>query len=156
MNIISTPDKITALIARLKKQKKTISFTNGCFDLVHRGHVQYLEKAKSLADILVLGLNSDESVKKLKGSNRPYIVFEDRAFILSRLESVDIVCIFEEETPINLIKKVKPDFLIKGGDYLAEQIVGKDFVESYKGKVITIPFVEGKSSTELIKIIKSN
>jgi len=132
-----------------------IAFTNGCFDIVHRGHIEYLEKAKQYADILVVGLNSDDSVRRLKGNARPYIDQDDRAFILSRLECVDVVCIFEEDTPENLIKKVRPDYLIKGGDYSLEEIVGRADVEKYGGKVLTIPFINGKSTSNIIKLIKN-
>lgn len=156
MNIIATFDKIEELIADLKEKNKKIAFTNGCFDILHRGHVEYLEKAKEKADILVLGLNSDASVRRLKGDKRPYVSENDRAFILSRLEAVDIVCIFSEDTPINLLYKVKPDYLIKGGDYQLDQIVGREFVESYGGKVVTIPVISGKSTTNLVERIKTS
>ena len=155
MNVITTEDKVSEFIIDLKRQGKSIAFTNGCFDILHRGHVEYLESAKKKADILVLGLNSDASVLRLKGANRPYIPENDRAFILSRLEAVDIVCLFDEDTPLNLIKILHPDFLIKGGDYKIEQIVGREVVESYGGKVLTIPFISGKSSTNLIEQIQN-
>lgn len=150
MKIISSINNIENVIAELKKKKLTIAFTNGCFDIIHSGHVFYLEKAKEYADVLVLGLNSDKSVRKLKGKERPYVKEYDRAFILSRLESVDVVCLFNEDTPIELIKIIKPDFLIKGGDYKLDQIIGRDIVEKQGGKVLTIPLVEGKSTTKLI------
>lgn len=156
MNIIANSDNIEVLIADLKGKGSSIAFTNGCFDLLHRGHVEYLEKAKEKADILVLGLNSDASVRRLKGAKRPFVTEDDRAFILSRLQAVDIVCIFSEDTPINLLYKVKPDYLIKGGDYTLDQIVGRDFVESYGGKVVTIPVVSGKSTTNLVERIKTS
>lgn len=156
MNIITDMDNIADLIAGLKEEGNKIAFTNGCFDILHRGHVEYLEKAKNKADVLVLGLNSDASVRRLKGQNRPYVCENDRAYVLSRLEAVDIVCIFSEDTPLNLLHKVKPDYLIKGGDYALDQIVGRDFVESYGGKVLTIPFVSNKSTTNLIERIKTN
>lgn len=133
-----------------------IVFTNGVFDLVHRGHVEYLEKAKNYGDLLILGLNSDVSAKHLKGQGRPYLGEDDRAYILSRLESVDVVCIFDEDTPLNLIKKVKPNVLIKGGDYQINEIVGRDFVEQSGGIVQTIPLTKGKSTTNLLKKIKSS
>ncbi len=133
-----------------------IAFTNGCFDLLHRGHVAYLEAAKAQADFLVLGLNSDASVRRLKGQNRPFVEQEDRAFILSRLKAVDVVCIFEQDTPLELIKRVQPDFLIKGGDYKLEEIVGREVVEARGGKVLTIPLINGRSTTNIVKKIKQN
>ncbi|KAA3617412.1 MAG: D-glycero-beta-D-manno-heptose 1-phosphate adenylyltransferase [Calditrichaeota bacterium] len=155
MNTIVTIDNIKKVIAELRKKGLTIAFTNGCFDLLHRGHVYYLEKAKQKADILVLGLNSDSSVQRLKGADRPLVKEEDRAFVLSRLESVDVVCLFAEDTPIEIIKIVKPDFLIKGGDYSIDQIIGHEFVQKNGGKVLTIPLVEGKSTTKLIDQISN-
>lgn len=135
---------------------KIIVFTNGCFDILHRGHVEYLNKSKNLGDILILGLNSDQSLRLLKGPGRPYVSEEDRAYILSQLLSVDVVTIFEEETPYNLIKAVQPDILVKGGDYSPGQIVGRDVVEKYGGKVIPITLVEGKSTTGLIERIRNS
>lgn len=154
MKLIVHFDEIENIIANLKEENKSISFTNGCFDILHRGHVEYLEKTKEYADILVLGLNSDNSVRRLKKSPRPYVNENDRAYLLSRLESVDIVCIFEEDTPLELLKKVKPDFLIKGGDYSLDQIVGREIIEENGGKILTIPFISGKSSTNIIEEIK--
>ncbi len=139
---------------REKYPESKIAFTNGCFDLIHRGHVAYLESAKQLADFLVLGLNSDDSVRRLKGDERPFINQDDRAYILSRLEAVDVVCVFEQDTPLELIKRVKPDLLIKGGDYRLEEIVGRQVVEAHGGKVLTIPFIEGRSTTNLVKKIR--
>ena len=139
---------------KLKDRGIKIVFTNGIFDLMHRGHVTYLEEAKELGNLLILGLNSDASARRLKGANRPLVNEDDRAFILSRLESVDVVSIFDEDTPINLIQKVKPDILVKGGDYQLDEIVGRDFVEKNGGKVCTIPFIDGKSTTNLLNKIK--
>ncbi|RLD15798.1 D-glycero-beta-D-manno-heptose 1-phosphate adenylyltransferase [candidate division KSB1 bacterium] len=133
-----------------------IAFTNGCFDILHKGHVAYLEQAAETADYLVVGLNSDDSVRRLKGMDRPYVPQEDRAYILSRLEMVDIVCIFEQDTPLELIKRVKPDLLIKGGDYQLDEIVGREFVEGHGGKVLTIPLIQGRSTTNIIKKIKES
>lgn len=155
MNIITNIDKIDKVIDELKKQNKKIAFTNGCFDILHRGHVEYLEKAKKYADILVLGLNTDNSVRRLKGKARPYVNEDDRAYVLSRMEAVDVVCFFDEDTPLELLKKVKPDFLIKGGDYRLDQIVGRELVEGQGGQVLTIPFIQGKSSTSIIDQIKT-
>ncbi len=134
-----------------------IVFTNGCFDIIHRGHIEYLLKAKSFGDILVVGLNSDLSVKKLKGNKRPIIGESDRAFILSNLIGVDGVIIFNDETPLQLISKILPDILVKGGDYLVENIVGKDIVVKNGGKVFTVPLTKGKSTTNIFnKICKLN
>ena len=155
MNEIVDFNEIEVFVSNLRKQRPIkIAFTNGCFDILHRGHVEYLEKAKEKADILIVGLNSDESVRLLKGEGRPYVSEGDRAFILSRLEAVDIVCIFTEETPLELIKKAQPDVLIKGGDYTVDNIVGREIVESSGGTVLTIPLVTGRSTTSILNKIK--
>ncbi len=130
---------------------RKIVFTNGCFDLIHKGHVSYLERASEIGDILIVGLNSDLSVKRLKGNNRPINSQEDRAKVLSALESVDYIVIFEEDTPIDLIKEIRPDILVKGSDYKKEEVIGAEFVEGYGGKVELIPFLSGYSTTGLIK-----
>ncbi|MGD9899980.1 MAG: D-glycero-beta-D-manno-heptose 1-phosphate adenylyltransferase [Calditrichaceae bacterium] len=151
MNLIVPSNEITELVQKLRKDKNClIAFTNGCFDILHRGHVVYLEKAKEYASILIVGLNSDDSVRRLKGEGRPLMPEEDRAFILSRLESVDIVCVFDEDTPYELIKKILPDILVKGGDYRVEDIVGRDIVDESGGKVLTIPLVPGRSTTNIV------
>ncbi len=137
-------------IADFKKAGKKIVFTNGCFDLLHIGHVRYLEQAKSLGDVLIVGINTDASVQVLKGPTRPIQNENDRAEILASLKSVDHTVLFGEQTPINLIKQVKPDILVKGGDWKKEQIVGWDFVESYGGTVKSLQFVDGKSTTNII------
>jgi rfaE bifunctional protein nucleotidyltransferase chain/domain len=134
-----------------------IVFTNGCFDLLHRGHLEYLASAKTYGDILVIGLNSDLSVRRLKGANRPFTSEQDRAYILSQLQMVDAVCIFAEDTPLQLISEIQPDVLVKGGDYKIEEIVGKDVVERQGGLVITVPVIAGRSTSGLIeKIRKTN
>ncbi len=133
---------------------KKIVFTNGCFDILHHGHIDYLARAASLGNRLVIGLNTDASVRKLKGEERPLNQEQDRAFQLAALLFVDAVCFFEEETPAELIQVVRPDILVKGGDYKPEQIVGADFVQSYGGSVEVIPFVQGYSTTGLIDRIK--
>lgn len=138
----------------LKSQNKKIVFTNGCFDIIHRGHIEYLNEAKNLGDTLVIGLNSDKSVKKLKGSDRPIINENDRAFILLNLKSVDYVIVFEEDTPYELIKSVRPDFLVKGGDWKEEDIVGSDILKEYGGKTISLKFVDSYSTTNIINKIK--
>lgn len=129
---------------------KKIVFTNGCFDLLHVGHVRYLQQARSLGDFLFVGVNTDNSVKKLKGPTRPIQSENDRAEILAALACVDGVCLFSEETPLDLIKNVRPDFLVKGGDWKKEQIVGSDFVSSYGGETRSLQFIDGKSTTSLI------
>ena len=137
----------------LHQQK--IVFTNGCFDVLHFGHVRYLLEAKKLGDILVVGLNSDDSVRRLKGPSRPINGEKERAFVLAALSFVDYVVLFEEDTPENLIKSVRPDVLVKGGDYALDQIVGADFVTQNGGTVTTIPFVEGYSSSHIIEQLKT-
>jgi rfaE bifunctional protein nucleotidyltransferase chain/domain len=129
---------------------KKIVFTNGCFDIIHRGHIEYLSKAADLGDILVIGLNTDSSVKKLKGENRPVQDQYSRALILASLAFVHLVVFFDEDTPYNLIKLVQPDILVKGGDYKIEEIVGYDIVKKRNGKVVTIDFVEGFSTTNIL------
>lgn len=132
---------------------KKIVFTNGCFDLLHIGHVRYLQQAKSLGDLLVVGVNSDESVRRLKGPTRPLQTEQDRAEILAALGAVDFAVIFNEDTPLELIKKIKPNVLVKGGDWKVEQIVGSDFVMSYGGQVKSLQFVDGRSTTNIINKI---
>ncbi len=131
----------------LRKMDKKIVFTNGCFDILHRGHINYLRKAKDLGDILIIGLNSDQSVRRLKGEKRPFNKLEDRAEILSCLEFVDFVTVFDEDTPYNLIKSVRPDILVKGGDYKAEEVVGREFAS----ETVILPFLEGYSTTDIIR-----
>jgi len=147
-------NKIEKICNSLREQNKKIVFTNGCFDILHRGHIEYLTKAKEFGDVLIVGLNSDTSVKRLKGKDRPINSESDRARILDALKPVDYVVIFEEDTPLRLIQMVKPDVLVKGGDYKVEEIVGSEYVMSYGGKVEIIPFVEGKSTTKIIQKIK--
>jgi rfaE bifunctional protein nucleotidyltransferase chain/domain len=138
-------------LARLNLMSKKIVFTNGCFDIIHRGHVEYLSEAANLGDILIIGLNSDSSVKKLKGPERPVQDQETRAKILSSMFFVSFVVIFDEETPHRLISEVKPDVLVKGGDYKIENIVGYDIVKAKGGEVLTIPFVDGHSTTSILQ-----
>jgi D-beta-D-heptose 7-phosphate kinase/D-beta-D-heptose 1-phosphate adenosyltransferase len=138
------------IVKRLKKQNRRIVFTNGCFDILHKGHVSYLDVAKSFGDILILGLNSDSSVKRLKGQSRPINCQEDRAYILSALECVDYVVIFDEDTPYELIKAIEPDVLVKGADYEGKEVVGSDIAKQTK----LVEFVQGKSTTTTIEKIK--
>ncbi len=149
MGTFSTLDQVLESIEDQRSQKKIV-FTNGCFDLLHVGHVRYLKEAKALGDVLVVALNTDASVQKLKGPTRPVQKEEDRAEILAALGCVDHTFLFSEETPEKVIRKIKPDFLVKGGDWAVSQIVGSEVVLSYGGKVLSLPFVDGKSTTSLI------
>ena len=134
-----------------REEGKSIVFSNGCFDILHRGHVEYLSKAADLGDILIIGLNTDDSVRRLKGPLRPVNDEKARAVVLAALEFVDAIMFFEEDTPYNLIKRVQPDVLVKGKDYKAEDIVGYDIVTAKGGKVETIELVEGFSTTKTIE-----
>ncbi|MBK8552552.1 MAG: D-glycero-beta-D-manno-heptose 1-phosphate adenylyltransferase [Ignavibacteria bacterium] len=138
----------------LRKQNKKIVFTNGCFDILHKGHAAYLNQAKSLGDVLIVGVNSDRSVKVLKGEGRPVNNENDRAFLLDNLKSVDYVIIFDEDTPYNLIGKLLPDYLVKGGDWKEEDIVGWDIVKANGGKVMSLQFVDNYSTTGIINKMK--
>ncbi|WP_457641918.1 D-glycero-beta-D-manno-heptose 1-phosphate adenylyltransferase [Persephonella sp.] len=142
-------------IEQWKKEGKKIVFTNGCFDIIHAGHVDYLEKAKKLGDILIVGLNSDSSIRRIKGKDRPVNIQEHRKKVLEALKPVDLVIIFDEDTPERLIKEIKPDVLVKGGDWKIENIVGADFVQSYGGTVTTIDFVYDTSTTKIIQKVKN-
>lgn len=145
---IRSPQKLAALLKN--KKSKKIVFTNGCFDLLHAGHVTYLEKAKKLGDYLVVALNTDESTKRLKGLTRPINPLKDRARVIAALESVDFVTWFSDDTPLSLIKKLLPDVLVKGGDYEIKKIVGYDEVVANGGKVKTISFLKGRSTTAML------
>lgn len=140
---------------RKEHSKQRITFTNGCFDIMHVGHVRYLQEAAKLGDILVVGLNSDASVKRIKGPDRPINNENDRAEVMSALCFIDYVVLFEEDTPLELIKKIQPDVLVKGGDYSGEYVVGTNEVEASNGKLVLIPYVEDKSTTNIIKKIRS-
>lgn len=153
--MVVSRNEIKSISEKLKLEGKTVVFTNGCFDILHSGHVFYLREAKRQGDILILGLNSDTSVRRLKGENRPVNSEEDRATVISELKSIDYVVIFEEDTPLDLITDVVPDKLVKGGDYKPEEVVGKELVEKNGGEVVIIPFVDGKSTTNIIKKINS-
>ena len=141
-------------IREARAEGKSVVFTNGCFDLLHSGHASYLEEARALGDILVVGLNSDASVKRLKGQNRPIVSQAQRMKLLAAMESVSYVIIFEEDTPLELIRLVQPDILVKGGDWQPESIVGADLVLSGGGKVVSLSFEDGISTTELVKRIR--
>jgi len=149
---IKTFDEIIHLSSELKKRGKKVVFTNGCFDILHVGHVKYLEEAKSYGDVLILGLNSDASVRRLKGENRPVNTQEDRAYILAALEAVDYVVIFDDDTPYELIKAVQPHILVKGGDYEGKDVVGQDIADELR----LVQFVDGKSTTKIIERIQND
>jgi len=143
-------DEFISIRENIRKDGKSLVFTNGCFDIIHRGHVEYLNQAKSLGDYLIIGVNSDNSVKKLKGKFRPINKENDRAFVLDNLKAVDFVIIFNEDTPYEIIKKTLPDFLVKGGDWKEEDIVGADIVKSNGGKVLSLKFIKNYSTTSII------
>ncbi len=148
---IVAQNKISAVLQAYRRRRKKIVFTNGVFDILHRGHVQYLTKAKSLGDVLVVGLNTDASVRRLKGKLRPIQNQKDRAVILSALRMVDLIILFSEDTPEKLIRMVRPNVLVKGADYKVAEIVGADFVRSYGGKVRRIRLTPGRSTTRIIR-----
>ena len=150
-----TIDSLTEKLAWHRKRKETIVFTNGCFDVIHRGHIELLKFCKAQGDIVVVGLNSDSSVKAIKGPDRPINNQDDRVTVLAALGTVDYITVFDEPDPLNLIKKVKPDILVKGQDWAQKGVVGREFTESYGGKVVLAPLVEGKSSTTTIEKMKS-
>jgi D-beta-D-heptose 7-phosphate kinase/D-beta-D-heptose 1-phosphate adenosyltransferase len=145
--------ELRKIIEEIKAKGKQIVFTNGCFDLLHIGHLRYLETAKALGDILVVGINSDSSVRRLKGPERPILPLIERMEILSGLECVDYVVSFNDETPLELISFLKPHVLVKGGDWTKETTVGKEVVEGLGGEVVILPFVEGNSTTHIIETI---
>jgi len=149
-------DVLAGLVEAEKRSGKRIVFTNGCFDLLHVGHVKYLQKARSFGDLLILGLNSDSSIRRLKGEKRPLIGEDERAHILAALDCIDYVLIFEEDTPLRVISALRPDVLVKGGDYTLDGVVGRELVESYGGRVELVSFVDGKSTTNIIeKVLQS-
>ena len=151
---ITSRAHIRAVLEPLRKRGKKVVFTNGCFDLLHVGHVRYLGEAKRHGDILVVGLNSDSSVRKIKGPTRPFVGQEDRAEILDALDAVDYVVLFDEPTPRELIRAVRPDVLIKGSDYAPDEIVGAGLLKDTRGTVVTVPLVSGRSTTALAEKIR--
>lgn len=153
-SVCSSWEELKKKLEPLRSSNKIV-FTNGCFDLLHIGHVRYLNEARALGDILVVGLNTDASVQKLKGPSRPIQNEKDRAEILANLKSVNFTALFNEDTPEELIKVVRPDYLVKGGDWKPEQIAGSTFVQSYGGKVMSLQFVDGKSTTNIVSKINS-
>jgi len=150
MGQVCARNAVEATLSPLRQGKKIV-FTNGCFDLLHIGHVRYLQEARKLGDFLIVGINSDASVKRLKGPTRPIQSENDRAEILAALGCVDMTVLFEEDTPENLIRQIRPDLLVKGGDWKIDQIAGGGFVQSYGGQVMSLQFIEGKSTTNIIK-----
>jgi len=150
---VKEKNDLCEILERLKAKGKRVVFTNGCFDLFHAGHLRYLEKAKTLGDILIVGVNSDASVQRLKGPRRPVLPLEERMELLSGLECVDYVVSFDEPTPLELITVLKPHILVKGGDWSKETIVGKEVVERLGGEVVALPFIEGNSTSHLIETI---
>ena len=138
---------------RLRQENKKTVFTNGCFDLLHPGHIDYLSRARQMGDVLILGVNSDRSVSKLKGSQRPILTQDERTSLLSGLNSVDYITVFDEDTPHRLIAALLPDVLVKGGDWTMETIVGREEVEATGGRVVALPYLEGQSSTAIVERI---
>ena len=151
---IKSLEKLLKALRQARKKRLTVGFTNGCFDIIHAGHVKYLLKARTFCDILIVGVNTDSSVKKIKGPKRPVVGLRDRLLVMASLEMVDYVVSFKEATPAKLIKAIRPDFLIKGADWSKKDIVGAEFVKSYGGRVKRVPLVKGKSTTSLAEKIK--
>ena len=154
---IRSLSRLKKLLFRLKGQGKRIVFTNGCFDILHYGHAKYLEDAKTKGDVLVVAVNSDASVRRIKGRNRPVVGEKNRLSLIAALESVDFVILFKEDTPLKVIKEIRPDTLVKGADWKREEIVGSNFVNSYGGQVLTLKLTQSLSTSSLIKkIVKTN
>ena len=156
MGSVVQRDELVDIRKRLAREGKRVVFTNGCFDLLHVGHVEYLQKAKSLGDILIVGINDDASVRRLKGPPRPITPQDDRTRIIAALASVDYTCLFSEDTPLNLITAIRPDVLVKGADWPVDAVVGKDLVESLGGAVRTIDFIPNRSTTGIIAKIRES
>jgi len=151
MNNVKSWEELKKEVDRLHGEGKKIVFTNGCFDILHAGHVRYLTQAREAGDVLVVALNSDSSVRKIKGEKRPIVPQNERAEVISSLKSVDYVTFFNEDTPLALIEYLRPDLLVKGADWREEEIAGRDQVISWGGKIVLIPLVEGASTTNIIK-----
>lgn len=156
MSIIKSRKEIIEIRKQLKQQLKKVVFTNGVFDLIHAGHVDYLVKAKEMGDVLILALNSDESVRRIKGDKRPILLQNERAFVVSNLKPVDYVTFFDEDTPAEIINDLIPDVLVKGADWSIDKIVGRDVVEANGGEVKTIDFVNDQSTSKIIQKIINN
>jgi len=155
MNYVKSLEEIKSICVALKADNKKVVFTNGCFDLIHAGHIDYLNKAKALGDVLIVGLNSDDSVKRIKGDKRPIINEDERAEVISNIKPVDYVVLFDEDAPIELIKELVPDILIKGADWKIDEIVGAEKVLTNGGEVKTIKFVNDQSTSKIIDLITS-
>jgi D-beta-D-heptose 7-phosphate kinase/D-beta-D-heptose 1-phosphate adenosyltransferase len=153
MNSLLTLSELLPLRAKWREQNRRVVFTNGCFDILHRGHVEYLEHARGHGDLLIVGLNTDDSVRRLKGEGRPIVPQEDRAAILAALRCVDFVVLFEEDTPANLIAQLRPDVLVKGADYQIHEIVGHEVVQAGGGEVVRIPLTPGRATRDVIATI---
>ena len=153
---VLSPGEVGGVRARLRAAGRTLVFTNGCFDLLHVGHVRYLQSARSLGDRLLVAINSDRTVRALKGPGRPVLGERERAEILAALEAVDYVTVFDELSPRRLITEILPDVLVKGGDYALDEIHGREEVEAAGGRVLALPFIEGASTTDIIERIKSS
>ena len=151
MSKIVTREALTEERERLHREGKRLVFTNGCFDLLHLGHVRYLSEARALGDALVVALNSDRSVRALKGEGRPILDEQERSEVIAALEAVDYVIVFDEETPLELIAELLPDVLVKGGDWPLDQIIGREEVEAAGGRVISLPYIEGSSTSDIIE-----
>ena len=155
MNCLKSLEEIKLILSTLKADNKKVVFTNGCFDIIHAGHIDYLNKAKALGDILIVGLNTDDSVKRIKGDKRPIINQDERAEIISNIKPVDYVVFFDEDTPAELINKLVPDILIKGADWKIDEIAGGETVIANGGEVKTIEFVNDQSTSQIIDLITS-
>lgn len=145
--------QLKKIVSQVKKKNKKIAFTNGCFDLLHVGHIEYLKSAKKMADILIVALNTDTSIRKIKGPARPIMKLKDRQRIIAALESVDYVTSFSESTPLSLIRKLKPDLIIKGADWKVKDIVGKNFVAAYGGRAVNVKYQKGYSTAGILEEI---
>ena len=156
MGTIVSLQELASLRKQFRSEGKKLVFTNGVFDLLHRGHVEYLNKAKALGDVLAVGVNSDESVRHIKGSGRPVVSQEDRAFLVANFTAVDYVCVFDEETPLAVITALVPDVLVKGADWGIERVVGREIVEKAGGKVVSIELTPGRSTSALIERIRTS
>jgi D-beta-D-heptose 7-phosphate kinase/D-beta-D-heptose 1-phosphate adenosyltransferase len=154
--IASSAADLDAQVAEWRKQGQRVGFTNGCFDILHPGHVRVLTEARAACDRLIVGLNSDASVRRLKGADRPVQEERARAEVLAALEAVDLVVLFEEDTPLNLISRIKPSVLVKGGDYTREQVVGHEIVTAYGGEIVLVDILQGHSTTSLVKRARDN
>jgi D-beta-D-heptose 7-phosphate kinase/D-beta-D-heptose 1-phosphate adenosyltransferase len=149
-------EEIKAIVVAARNNGKRVAFTNGCFDLLHRGHVHVLRAARACADLLIVGVNSDQSVKQIKGSARPVLPESDRCELLGAMEMVDYVILFNEPDPYSVISAIRPDVLVKGGDWNTDKIIGADLVEEAGGAVVVVPYVKGFSTTEIIERIKNS